>query len=216
MRAQQRECILPLSKMGNSLTLRKSSLQVGSADGTTEFRGKKSWAKDLPPGRLVEYDPHAGSPSTEIHRTHRCMVCLIYPMKRAVPSLVSFFSLVYSLNAMEPSILYVSKPLLATKLETISNANTRVEMKQTNLAPSEKSGQFTTTCPVLAYVAKGTITFQAEGGEKRTIREGESFLQPKNTRILHLDNSSEAAQATVVGFYLLDSSDREAAQIFES
>ena len=82
----------------------------------------------------------------------------------------------------------------------------RVEIKQIELAPAQRTGLHSHPCPVVGYVASGTIRFQVEG-EAQTLSAGSAFFEPADTKIAQFDNASAEAPATFVAFYLLGASD---------
>jgi quercetin dioxygenase-like cupin family protein len=84
----------------------------------------------------------------------------------------------------------------------------RVEIKRIDLAPSQPTGPHRHPCPVVGHVVSGTILFQIEGHPAKTLRAGDAFFEPANTRIRHFDNPSPRDSAAFVAFYLLANDDR--------
>lgn len=77
-----------------------------------------------------------------------------------------------------------------------------VEIQQIILAPGQPVPKHFHPCPVVGYVASGSVLFQIEGEESKIIPEGEAFYEPKNKTILHFDNASESKELTFIAFYL--------------
>jgi quercetin dioxygenase-like cupin family protein len=61
--------------------------------------------------------------------------------------------------------------------------------------------------PVIGYVVKGKVLFQIEGEEKKILKEGDAFYEPRNKRILHFDNLSSNEPLTFVAIYLKEGSE---------
>jgi len=59
---------------------------------------------------------------------------------------------------------------------------------------------------VVGVVTEGSFLFQPEGEPARTLKAGDGFFEPAGTKILHFDNASATAGATIVAFYLTDKS----------
>lgn len=65
-----------------------------------------------------------------------------------------------------------------------------VEIKRINVAPSQKAELHQDPCPVVGYVARGTILFQVEGQPPKSLAGGSAFFEPANSKIVHFDNAS--------------------------
>jgi quercetin dioxygenase-like cupin family protein len=63
--------------------------------------------------------------------------------------------------------------------------------------------------PVLTYIEKGEFLVEIEGQPARHYHQGESVLEPANTRILHYDNVSQTEPATAIATYLAGDDDHE-------
>lgn len=57
-------------------------------------------------------------------------------------------------------------------------------------------------CPVIGYIKYGEVLFQIEGEEKKILKAGEAFYEPKNKKIMHFDNYSKDSELIFVTFYL--------------
>jgi quercetin dioxygenase-like cupin family protein len=91
----------------------------------------------------------------------------------------------------------------------------RVEIKQIDFAPNQKGGLHLHPCPVVGYVAHGTILFQIEGQPPKSLPEGSAFFEPAHTKIVHFDNASSTDPATFVAFYLLGKDDQKLIEMLE-
>jgi quercetin dioxygenase-like cupin family protein len=100
------------------------------------------------------------------------------------------------------------RPLLSAIIDGNKSID-RVEIKKIAFEPGQQSGLHRHPCPVVGYVAKGSIRFQVDGEPERTLKEGDAFFEPANTTILHFDNASTGAPATFIAFYLVGPADRE-------
>jgi quercetin dioxygenase-like cupin family protein len=84
----------------------------------------------------------------------------------------------------------------------------RVQIKEVDFAPSQRSGLHLHPCLVVGYVATGTILFQIEGGPAKSLQAGSAFFEPANVKIAHFDNASPQEPATFVAFCLLGKDDQ--------
>src|SRR5689334_17146091 len=96
----------------------------------------------------------------------------------------------------------IRKPLLTALLGQLKPTQ-RVEIKQIDFAPSQATGLHNHPCPVVGYIAKGTVLFQVEGEGPRTLHAGDAFFEPPNKTMLHFDNASDTEPMTFIAFYLL-------------
>ena len=78
----------------------------------------------------------------------------------------------------------------------------QIDIKQVTLPTGQAAPKHTHPCPVVGYVASGSVSFQIEGEEKRVIQQGEAFYEPKDKVILHFDNDSPQEPLTFIAFYL--------------
>src|SRR5579859_7582196 len=108
----------------------------------------------------------------------------------------------------------IRKPLLTALLEEIKPTRT-IEIKQIDFAPSQKTGVHNHPCPVVGYIVKGTVLFQVQGEEPRTLHAGDAFSEPPHKTILHFDNASSTEPMTFIAFYLLDSGETELIHMLE-
>jgi quercetin dioxygenase-like cupin family protein len=91
----------------------------------------------------------------------------------------------------------------------------RVEIKQIDFAPDQKTGLHQHPCPVVGYAARGTILFQVEGQPPQLLPEGSAFFEPANSKIVHFDNASPRDPATFIAFYLLGKDDQKLIKMLE-
>ncbi len=96
-------------------------------------------------------------------------------------------------------------PVMRTDLMTAfldGRSVSRVDIKQITLSPGQAAPRHYHPCPVVGYVAAGTLLFQAEGSEPVTIPQGGAFFEPAGHTILHFDNASSTEPMTFIAFYL--------------
>src|ERR1700744_468016 len=103
---------------------------------------------------------------------------------------------------MQPATQVKRTDLLSAQLEA-DPAIQRVQIKRIDLAPGQAVGLHRHPCPVVGYIAAGTIRFQIEGEKPFDLHAGEAFLEPKDATIAHFDNASDSEPASFIAFYLL-------------
>jgi quercetin dioxygenase-like cupin family protein len=91
----------------------------------------------------------------------------------------------------------------------------KVEIKEIVFQPGQKTGLHFHPCPVVGYIAEGTVAFQIEGGEEKTLRAGDAFFEPPNAKILRFDNASSSKGMKFIAFYLLDAGEDELIRMLE-
>ena len=106
------------------------------------------------------------------------------------------------------------KPLLNASLETPKSIE-RIEIKQIDFAPSQATGLHYHPCPVVGYIAKGSVRFQVEGQQERILHVGDAFFEPPNTKILSFDNASSTEPMTFIAHYLLGVGEDELIHMIE-
>lgn len=111
--------------------------------------------------------------------------------------------------------MIVREPLLEAALAG-TPAVERVQVARIELEPLQETDLHRHPCPVLGLVTSGTIRFQPEGEEERTLRPGDAFFEPQNARIAHFDNSSDSGPATFVAYYLLGPGETELIELLDS
>ena len=96
----------------------------------------------------------------------------------------------------------VRVPLLDAALEARPEIG-EVRSARIELGAGQESGRHRHPCDVVGYIAAGTIRFQVEGEEERTLRAGDAFHEPAGAPIAHFDNASADEPVTFIAFYLL-------------
>ena len=96
----------------------------------------------------------------------------------------------------------VRVPLLDAALEARPEI-WEVRSARIELGAAQEAGRHRHPCDVVGYIAAGTIRFQVEGEEERTLRAGDAFHEPAGAPIAHFDNASADEPATFIAFYLL-------------
>ena len=117
-------------------------------------------------------------------------------------------------SSAAPKQTIVRKPLLTGQFEKLI-ATDHVEVKQIDFAPSQQTGLHNHPCPVVGYIVKGTVLFQVEGEEPRTLHAGDAFFEPPNRTMLHFDNASDTDPMTFIAFYLLGKGETELIHMLE-
>lgn len=77
-----------------------------------------------------------------------------------------------------------------------------VEVQQITMPAGQAAPKHLHPCPVVGYVASGSVLFQIEGEESVILKQGEAFYEPVNKNILHFDNASKEEPVTFIAFYL--------------
>jgi quercetin dioxygenase-like cupin family protein len=96
----------------------------------------------------------------------------------------------------------VRVPLLDAALAARHSVG-QVRSARIELGAGQETGRHRHPCDVVGYIAAGTIRFQVEGEEERTLRAGDAFHEPAGAPIAHFDNASADEPATFIAFYLL-------------
>ena len=81
---------------------------------------------------------------------------------------------------------------------------TKIEIKEVKMLKGQVAPKHLHPCPVVGYVESGTVLFQVEGEEKKIIKKGEAFYEPRNKTILHFDNASQDESLIFIAFYLVE------------
>lgn len=106
----------------------------------------------------------------------------------------------------------VRKPLLTALIDSQKTVD-RVEVKELRFSAQQKSGLHLHPCPVIGYIAEGTILFQAEGQPAEVLKGGDAFFEPANTKIIHFDAQDQPVK--FIAYYLLGEDDHELIQMLE-
>jgi len=99
----------------------------------------------------------------------------------------------------------VRKPLLTAQIG--GKSVERVEVKEIEFSPAQKTGIHLHPCPVVGYIVSGSVAFQVEGQPEQTLHAGDAFYEPANTRILRFD--AVERQTRFIASYLLGKDDHE-------
>lgn len=106
------------------------------------------------------------------------------------------------------------KPLLTAPLQP-PRAVERVEIKEIELAPGQRTGLHRHPCHVVGYIAAGSIVYQLEGHPSKLLQAGDAFHEPENARMLRFDNASETAPAKFIACYLLGPGEERLIEMLE-
>ena len=85
---------------------------------------------------------------------------------------------------------------------------TMVKVNAVTLEPMRKGPLHSHPVPVLTLVEEGRIAFQVDGQPLQHLGAGDTFFEPADARIVHVDNE-QATPARLVLFYLLGDGDHE-------
>ena len=91
----------------------------------------------------------------------------------------------------------------------------RVEIMEIRFVPGQETGFHRHPCPVVGYIADGTILFQIDGEPAVTLQRGDAFFEPANREIRHFDNASQAESASFIAFYLLGAGETELIEMLQ-
>jgi quercetin dioxygenase-like cupin family protein len=105
----------------------------------------------------------------------------------------------FSINTMAQQKVN-RKDLLSEKL--VSGTVSKVDVKEITMGPSQTAPLHKHPCPVFGYVAEGTLLFQIQGLEPKTLKQGDAFYEPAETAIAHFDNASSDHSLKFIAFYL--------------
>lgn len=94
----------------------------------------------------------------------------------------------------------VNRKQLLTE-ELAARTISKVDVKEIIMEPFRKAGLHQHPCPVFGYVAEGTLLFQIQGQEPKTLKKGDAFYEPAATAIAHFDNAS-SQPLKFIAFYL--------------
>jgi len=125
-----------------------------------------------------------------------------------VATVLSLCTLSISGIAAEGSapIPIIRKPLLTALIEGGKNIQ-RVEIKEIEFAPHQRTGLHLHPCPVVGYIVEGAIMFQVEGQSVQLLKAGDAFFEPANAKILQFDAGDVKAKLTA--YFLLGANDHE-------
>ena len=117
-------------------------------------------------------------------------------MKKYIFSLALFFT---SLGVMSQEKVSREDLLLAF-LDTATV--TKVDIKKIVIPKGLAGGKHVHPCPVMGYIVSGSVLFQVKGEEKKILKKGDAFYEPKNKVVLHFDNASADEPLAFIAFYL--------------
>ncbi len=111
------------------------------------------------------------------------------------------FTLILNFTMAQQKAIARQKLLKENIKQNISNVDAQeITMKAGQIAPRHLH-----PCPVIGYIKSGEVLFQIEGEEKKILKAGEAFYEPKNKKILHFDNHSKDSELIFIAFYLKES-----------
>ncbi len=123
----------------------------------------------------------------------------------AVTTLVSVSVLLASATAQTsttaaPAAAIARKTLLTASIAGQKTVD-RVEVRQIDIAANQQPGAHIHPCPVVGNIISGSILFQIEGQPVQTLKAGDAFFEPADTRIARFDTAAQPAR--FIAYFLL-------------
>lgn len=107
----------------------------------------------------------------------------------------------FSMNSMGQDKI-IRKQLLTADIGT--QTVKKVDMREINFQPLQRTGYHQHPCPVVGYIVSGTVLFQVEGDSSKTLKAGDAFFEPMNKPMVHFDNLSSTEPLKFIAYYLLN------------
>lgn len=83
-------------------------------------------------------------------------------------------------------------------------------------APGQPTRVHVHPASTVGVVTEGSFVFQPDGEAERILHTGDAFFEPAGHRILHFDNASSTAPASITVFYLTDAATRPLIQMLDA
>ena len=80
----------------------------------------------------------------------------------------------------------------------------KVDIREINFKPSQKTGYHQHPCPVVGYIVSGSVLFQSGKDSSIVLKAGDAFYEPANVTTFHFDNPSDTESLKFIAFYLLN------------
>jgi quercetin dioxygenase-like cupin family protein len=93
---------------------------------------------------------------------------------------------------------------LARELPAPDGSALKVSVVEVTYGPGESTPPHRHLCPVIGYVAGGSLRFQVSGQPETVYRAGESFYEAPNSQHFVSANASETEPVTFVAFFICD------------
>lgn len=77
-----------------------------------------------------------------------------------------------------------------------------VQVKEITFNPVQLAPRHQHPCPIVGYVAEGSVIYQIEGKPAQTLHQGDAFYEPANRVIARFDNASADKPMKSIAFYL--------------
>ncbi|MCF0063772.1 cupin domain-containing protein [Dyadobacter chenwenxiniae] len=78
----------------------------------------------------------------------------------------------------------------------------KVQIKEITLSAGQHAPLHQHPCPVVGYVAEGSLIYQIQGQPAQTLNQGDAFYEPANTAIARFDNALADKPLKFIAFYL--------------
>ena len=86
----------------------------------------------------------------------------------------------------------------------MDGSHLRAILVEVNYAPGEKDKPHSHPCPVIGYVAQGTIRFQVKGRTRNRLQGGRKFLRATQRRPPGSANASDTEPARLIAYFTCD------------
>jgi len=94
--------------------------------------------------------------------------------------------------------------VLAEALPKMDGEHLKVTLVEVNYGPGESSATHSHPCPVIGYVAAGSLRTQVRGEKEAVYKAGESFYEPANGVHVVSANSSQTEPAKLIAYFVCD------------
>jgi quercetin dioxygenase-like cupin family protein len=93
---------------------------------------------------------------------------------------------------------------LTHALPRLNGGRLKVSVIEVRYGPGESSAPHSHTCPVIGYVAQGSIRTQVKGEPEAIYKTGESFFEAPNGIHLVSANASATSPAILIAYFVCD------------
>jgi quercetin dioxygenase-like cupin family protein len=97
-----------------------------------------------------------------------------------------------------------ARVVASTPLPPLNGSRLRAILVEVHYGPGESSKPHAHPCPVIGYVAEGTLRTRVKGESEALYRAGETFYEPPNGIHLVSANASSTEPAKLLAYFLCD------------
>jgi quercetin dioxygenase-like cupin family protein len=94
--------------------------------------------------------------------------------------------------------------VLERTLPRMDGEHLKVTLVEVNYGPGESSAAHSHPCPVIGYVAAGSLRTQVRGENETVYTAGESFYEPANGVHVVSANASQTEPAKLIAYFVCD------------